>query len=67
MLEKMKIGSSIRIFLFVIGALICAGIWLTGYKNVHWLLYVPAAFLLLAAVTGYCPGMMFSRMATGDK
>lgn len=36
--------------------LIFAGIYLTGFENVHWLLYLPAAGLLLAGITGICPG-----------
>ncbi|MEK7735069.1 MAG: hypothetical protein AAB329_06470, partial [Pseudomonadota bacterium] len=38
------------------------GIWLTGFNTVHWVLYLPAAFFISAAVTGICPGMGFSRL-----
>ena len=57
----LKIDKALRFFLLVISLLIWAGIWLTGYKSVHWILYLPAAFLLLAAILGICPGMFFSR------
>jgi hypothetical protein len=38
------------------------GIWLTGFNLVHWLLYVPVVFFYFAAVTGICPGLIFSGM-----
>jgi len=41
------------------------GIWLTGFNNVHWLLYVPPAVMSFAAVTSICPGMFLSRTITG--
>lgn len=55
-------SAAIRFFLFVIGSLIWLGIWLTGFNQVHWLLYVPPAFLYFAAITGICPGLIISRM-----
>lgn len=33
------------------------GIYLSGFENVHWLVYVPATMALFALVTGMCPGM----------
>jgi hypothetical protein len=39
-------------------AMIFGGIWLTGFNQVHWLLYVPAAALVFGALTGICPGLM---------
>jgi ABC-type polysaccharide/polyol phosphate export permease len=41
----------------MIAALIWVGIWLSGYNTVHWILYLPAAFLTFAAATGICPGL----------
>ena len=60
--SRLKIDSATRFFLLVVSTLIWLGIWLTGFNNVHWILYVPAAFLLLAAILGICPGMFFSRL-----
>jgi ABC-type polysaccharide/polyol phosphate export permease len=60
--SRLKIDSATRFFLLVVSILIWLGIWLTGFNNVHWILYVPAAFLLLAAILGVCPGMFFSRL-----
>lgn len=56
-----KASPSVRLFLFVVGSVIWGGIALTGFNIVHGLLYVPAVFLVLAAVTGFCPGMIITR------
>ena len=50
-----------RVFFFVVSLVIWLGIWLTGFNIAHWVLYIPAVFLLFAAVTGYCPGMIITR------
>ena len=41
-----------------IAILITVGIYLTGFKNVHWFLYLPVAALVFAGLTGICPGLM---------
>lgn len=66
-MRKYMVGNSMRLFLFVVASVIWAGIWLTGFAVTHWLLYVPAAFLTFAAITGICPGMIFSRLVMGEK
>ena len=38
--------------------LILVGIWLTGFKTVHWFLYVPVVALFFAGITGICPGLI---------
>jgi ABC-type polysaccharide/polyol phosphate export permease len=53
---------SMRFFFFVSSMVLWLGIHLSGFSNVHWLLYFPAVFFLFAAVTGICPGMILSRM-----
>ncbi len=50
-----------RVFFLIISLTIWLGIWLTGFGIAHWVLYIPAIFLLFAAVTGYCPGMIITR------
>lgn len=50
-----------RMLFLVMAILISAGIYLSGYKSVHWLLYLPAAALLFAAITGICPGLMLFK------
>jgi hypothetical protein len=60
-MKDFMIARPMRFFLFVVGAVIWAGIYLTGFDTVHWLLYLPAVFFIFAAITGICPGMFFSR------
>lgn len=66
-MKKFMIGAPTRFFLLVMAALIWAGIWLTGFETVHWLLYLPAVFFVFAAVTGICPGLFFSNLLFGKK
>lgn len=61
-MEKWKVNGTMRFFFLVLGGVLWLGIWLSGFRDVHWLLYIPATFLLLAALTGICPGMFFSRL-----
>ena len=62
-----KVGAPIRFFLFFVSAVLWVGIWHTGFNVASWVLYIPAVFLLLAAITGICPGMMFSNMLFKSK
>lgn len=57
-----KASPAIRLFFAVVASIILLGIWLTGFNTVHWLLYVPMAAFYFAALTGICPGLIFSRM-----
>ena len=56
-----KIDAPMRFFLFVVATAMFAGIWLTGFATVHWLLYLPAIFFIFAAMTGICPGLILSK------
>jgi len=64
--------SAIRMLFLFMAAFILLGIWLTDFK-VHWVLYIPVAALVFAAVTGICPGYMifkklgFKGQSIGDK
>jgi hypothetical protein len=62
-----KISAAMRFFFFVVGSVVLLGIWLTGFNIVHWLLYVPVVFFYFAAVTGICPGLIFSGMLFPSK
>ena len=53
--------SAIRMLFIVMAVFIGVGIWLTGFQNVHWFLYIPPAALLFAGITGICPGYMVFR------
>jgi hypothetical protein len=50
--------SALRMLFLTFAVIISLGIWLTGYRNVHWFLYVPVAATLFAGLTGICPGLM---------
>jgi len=62
-----KVGPPIRFFLLFLSSVIWVGIWHTGFEVVSWVLYIPAVFLLFAAITGICPGIMFSKMLFKNK
>ena len=48
-----------RMTFFTVAGIILAGIWLTGFDKVHWILYLPVALLAFAGMTGICPGLIF--------
>jgi hypothetical protein len=50
-----------RFFFLVAASWLWLGIWLTGFAIIHWIIYIPAAFFLFAAVTGICPGIIISN------
>ena len=56
-----------RLFFFIVSLNIWLGIWLTGFGVAHWWLYIPAGFLLFAAVSGLCPGMVMTRWLFKEK
>lgn len=55
-----KIGKPLRLFFIVSSTVSWLGLWLTGFSNAHWLLYIAPIAFLLAGITGYCPGITFS-------
>lgn len=57
MMQLQNAGTSMRVLFLMMAALVWIGIWLSGYNTVHWILYLPAAFLTFAAATGICPGL----------
>lgn len=61
-MKSLMISAPLRFFMLVAGTTIWLGIWLTGFNTIHWILYIPAVFFIFAAVTGICPGMIFSNM-----
>ncbi|MEE9422349.1 MAG: hypothetical protein V3V50_04255 [Gammaproteobacteria bacterium] len=64
---NLKVGSPIRVFLLVAGSMIWLGIWLTRFNVVHWFMYVPATFFVLAAITGLCPGIGIMNALFGKR
>ncbi len=55
-------SKALRMTFIIIGILIFLGIWLTGFDTAHWLLYLPAAFLTFAGITGICPSLIINKM-----
>lgn len=53
--------SAQRMLFLTVAALLGAGILLSGYRNVHWLLYAVPLLLTFAGVTGICPALLLYR------
>jgi len=53
----MKASPAMRTWFILFAVLIWIGIFLTGFSNVHWLLYIPPAGMTFAALTGICPSL----------
>lgn len=54
-------GSALRMLVMSMSMVGAAGIFLSGYDQVHWLLYMPTVFMAFAAATGICPGLIIWR------
>lgn len=66
-MKLINLNVSMRAFFLFLAAVIWLGIWLTGFGVVHWVSYVPAVVLVVAAITGICPGMHFMKAIFGGK
>jgi len=66
-MNNLLISKSMRFFFFGSGLVIWLGIYLTGFNNVHWVSYFPAVFFIFAAITGICPGIIFSKRIFKDE
>ena len=64
-MDKMQL--SMKVFFFFIGIIMWTGIWLTGFNEAHWILYLPASFFLFSAITGICPGLILFGEIFKDK
>jgi hypothetical protein len=53
----MSTSIPMRLWFAVVGIILWTGIYLTGFSNIHWLLYVPAAGFIFSAITGICPSL----------
>lgn len=53
--------SAQRMLFLTVAVLLGAGIWLSDWQQVHWLLYVPTVLLIVAGITGVCPGLSFYK------
>jgi len=59
-------SKALRMTFIINGIMIFLGIWLTGFDTAHWLLYLPAAFLTFAGITGICPSLIINKMVFGE-
>jgi hypothetical protein len=56
-----KSSTPMRVFFLFASSFLWLGIWLTGFSLVHWVLYLPTAAFLFAALTGICPSLIASN------
>jgi len=63
----MKSSKSLRIWFVFVAILLWTGIYLTGFSNVSWILYIPAAGFILAAIIGICPSFLIASKLFGAK
>lgn len=63
----MRASVSMRLFFGFMSCMLWAGIMLTGFANVNWLLYVPAVVSLFAALTGICPSLILIQKLVAGK
>lgn len=61
MSDYMISSKALRLTFVLIGLVVFLGIWLTGVNVVHWLLFLPAIFLVFAGVTGICPSLIINK------
>lgn len=62
-----KSGNAMRLFLLNAALFMLLGIWLTGFDQVHWFLYVLPGVFALSAAFGICPGINLWRMVLGER
>lgn len=54
-----------RVFYFNVAVFVLVGIGLTGFDQAHWFSYYIPAFMLFAAASGLCPGMILMQKLFG--
>lgn len=60
-MNKFKSNAPLRVFYLFAASAIWLGIWLTGFTQASWVLYVPATTFVFAAATGFCPSLITFR------
>lgn len=63
----MKASKVMRVWFFLFAVIIFLGIFLTGFSNAHWFLYVPVVGLVFATLTGICPSQIAVNKMFGSK
>lgn len=61
MMSVYKSNAPLRAVYLFSASVIWLGIWLTGFAESSWVLYVPATTMMFAAVTGFCPSLITFR------
>lgn len=61
-----KSGNAMRLFLLNSTLFMLIGIWLSGFDQVHWFMYVLPVIFTLSATFGICPGVNLWRMVLGE-
>ena len=56
-----KASKEVRFVFFNASVILLIAIYLSGYNTVHWLSYFVPTFMLFAAITGLCPGLVFAK------
>ncbi len=56
-----------RMVYLTVASMVALGIFLTGYDKVSWVLYLPAASMLFAGITGKCHGLVLWRKVLGAR
>jgi hypothetical protein len=65
-MNQYKSNAPLRVFYLFGASVIWLGIWLTGFSEASWVLYVPAVTFVFAAITGFCPSLITFRKAMGQ-
>jgi hypothetical protein len=50
--------TALRMQFLTLAVIFLVGMFLTGFDQVHWFMWVPVVLLVFAAITGICPGLM---------
>lgn len=66
-LKQYKLRKDQRLFFFITGSFLWAGILFSGIENVHWLLFIPPTMFLGASLNGYCIMMMITQKIFNKK
>ncbi len=63
----MKASKSMRVWFAFMGIILWTGIYLMGFSNVHWLIYLPTIGFTFAAITSICPSQIGIFKMMGSK
>ncbi len=64
-LKQYKLSRNNRLFFLISSVVQGLGIFLSGYENVHWLLYLIPIMFFGASLNGYCSMMIIIEKVIG--